>query len=107
MPKVPIELDLYNSDNEKVKSLSRVVVPWGILKKAVRLGKKIFDVAPEDVSEENLDEMADLVVEIFGEEKVTRQELDKGADVGDMISVIETIVNRGHGLVPNAPPAAK
>lgn len=102
MPRAPIQLDLYDADSEVIKSLSRVVVPWGILKKAVRLSKHI-----DELNEETVDEMADLVVQIFGEEKVTRQELDEFADVGDMISVIQTIVQRGHSLIPNAPPAVK
>lgn len=106
MPRAPVELVLYDTDNEVVKSLSRIVIPWGLLKKAVRLSKNI-DNNTEELSEEVVDEMADLVVQIFGEEKVTRQELDDFADVSDMISVIETIVQRGHGLIPNAPPAAK
>lgn len=107
MPRAPIELDLYDNDNEKVKTLSRVVVPWGILKKAVRLNKRLGKVDVEEIDEEAIDEMADLVIETFGEDKVTREELDKYADLGDMITLIQTLVQRGHGLVPNAPPAAK
>jgi hypothetical protein len=107
MPKAPVELDLYDSDDEKVKSLHRLIVPWGILKKAARLNKRIGKAKDDDLGEEDVDEITDLVIQIFGEDKVTRDELDRYADVGDMISVIKTIVARAQGLIPNAPPAAK
>jgi hypothetical protein len=103
MPRAAIELDLYGPDDEKIKTLKRLIVPWGILKKAVRLTKNIH---AEDVTEENIDEMAGLVIEIFGEANVTREELDTCSDVGDMLAVIQAIANRGRGLIPNAPPAA-
>jgi hypothetical protein len=105
MPKAAIELDLYGPDDEKIKTLKRLIVPWGILKKAVRLTKNIG--TGEDVTEENIDEIAGLVIEIFGEANVTREELDQCTDVGDMLAVINAIANRGRGLIPNAPPAAK
>ncbi|RPH60010.1 MAG: hypothetical protein EHM81_07110 [Chloroflexi bacterium] len=105
MPKAPIELTLYDDADEPIIKLSRVTVPWGILKKAVRLSKTLTQ-KPEDISDEQIDELTDLVVMIFGEEKVTRDDLEKRADVNDMINVIQSIVSRGRGLVPNAPPAA-
>jgi hypothetical protein len=107
MPKASVELDLYDADDEKVKSLHRLIVPWGILKKAARLNKRLGKAKDEDLAEEDIDEVTDLVIEIFGEEKVTRLELDMYADIGDMITVIKTIAQRAHGLIPNAPPAAK
>jgi hypothetical protein len=105
MPKAPVELDLYDENSDNIKHLSRVVVPWGILKKAVRLYKRIGKDA-EEISEDSIDEMAGLVIEVFGEAQVSREELDKYADLGDMINLIKTLVTRGHGLIPNAPPAA-
>jgi hypothetical protein len=105
MPRANIELELYDENNESVKKLARVVVPWGILKKAVRLAR-VLDKASDQLDESEIDQIADLVVQIFGESNVTRKELDQYADVGDMMTVLMGIINRARGIVPNAPPAA-
>jgi hypothetical protein len=105
MPRANIELELYDENNESVKKLARVVVPWGILKKAVRLAR-VLDKASDQLDESEIDQIADLVVQIFGESNVTREELDQYADVGDMMTVLMGIINRARGIVPNAPPAA-
>lgn len=103
---VPVELTIYDSENEPVKKLSRLIVPWGVLKKAVRLAKSIAQ-NPDDLGEYDLDQLTDLIIQVFGEEKITREELETGADIGDMIATIQAIVGRGQGLLPNVPPAAK
>ena len=105
MPRANIELELYDENNESVKKLARVVVPGGILKKAVRLAR-VLDKASDQLDESEIDQIADLVVQIFGESNVTRKELDQYADVGDMMTVLMGIINRARGIVPNAPPAA-
>lgn len=102
---IPVELTIYDSENEPVKKLSRLIVPWGVLKKAVRLAKSITKA--DDLGESDLDELTGLIIQVFGEDKITREELEAGADVGDMIVTIQAIVGRGQGLLPNAPPAAK
>ena len=107
MPRACVELELYGTDNEVIKKLSRVVVPWGILKKTLRVQKAIAGKEMEAITPEDMDEMAGLVVEIFGEDQVTRDDIDKYADLGDVIAVIAAVGNRARGLVPNAPPAAK
>ena len=103
---VPVELTIYDSDNEPVKKLSRLIIPWGVLKKAVRLGKVITK-NQDEIGEADLDELTGLIIHVFGEDKVTRAELEAGADIGDMVTTIQAIVMRGQGLLPNAPPAAK
>ena len=103
---IPVELTIYDSENEPVKKLSRLIVPWGVLKKAVRLAKSIAK-NPDDLGESDLDELTGLIIQVFGEDKITREELEAGADIGDMIVTIQAIVGRGQGLLPNAPPAAR
>ena len=105
MPKsgTPIKLTIYNADDEPVKELSRLVVPWGILKRAVRMMDKM-DV--ENPTEEDIDAISGLIVQIFGD-KVTIEELDNGADMDDMISCLRQIIAKARGLVPNPPPPAK
>lgn len=101
-----IELTLYNSDNEPVKELSRLIIPWGVLKKSIRLARMITKKADE-LGEEDLDSLTSLIIQVFGEDKVTAEELEAGADIGDMIATIQQVVARGQGLVPNPPPAVK
>lgn len=96
----PVQLTLYDADDEPIKELSRLVVPWGILKRAVRLVKNL-DV--DNVSEEDLDVITALVVEVFGD-KVTMEELEKHADIGDMLSVLTMIVAKAGLAMPAANP---
>jgi hypothetical protein len=99
MSGTPITLNLYDSDDNVIKTLSRSVIPWGILKKAVRLMRKINT---DNLSEQDVDEIAGLVVTIFGD-KVTIDDLDKGADTSDMVATIMQIVTKAESLMPNPP----
>jgi hypothetical protein len=102
LTRAPIQLTLYNENDEPLKELSRVIVPWKLLKKSIRLAKNVDLNNP---GEDDIDQIADLIIEVFGESKVTRDELDNYADIGEMSSVLLSIVSRARGLVPNAPPA--
>lgn len=97
--KTPVELTIYGTDDDVLKELSRLIVPWGLLKKAAKLQQ----IEQENLEAADIDEITDLVLEIF-EGQVTREELEKGADLGDMLTVIMSIVMRAKGLVPNEPP---
>jgi hypothetical protein len=103
MPGTPISLKIYGTDNEVLKEITRPIIPWGILKKAAALAKNL-DL--ENIDETDIDGITGLVIEIF-DGQVTLSELDKGADVGDMISIIRGIVSRAGALVkenPTQPP---
>ena len=104
-PKTPIELNLYDDSDEPIKQLRRVIIPWGLAKKAVKLSKNLHN--SETLEGDQIDAITDLVIEIFGEDKVTREELDKFADLSDMVTVIRSIEARAFNLVPNPPPVAK
>ena len=108
-PAAPITLTLYDKDNEQIKNLTRVIVPWGILKKAIGLTKAVDFSDISKLDEADVDAIAGLVVQIF-DGQVTLGELDSGADVGDMIAVIESIIARSGALVkenPTFPPPKK
>lgn len=105
MAGTPISITLYDADDEVIQTYTRSVVPWGILKRAVKMAKRL-NVDMEDISnlnEEVIDELAGLVVIIFGD-KFSIDDLDKGADISDMVAVIQQIVSKAGGLVPNAKP---
>lgn len=99
----PVKLTIYDADDEPVKELSRLVIPWGILKRAVRM---VEHLDLEHVKEEDIDAISALIVEVFGG-KVTIEELDAGADLDDMIACLEQVISKARGMVPNAPPPAK
>ena len=106
MAGTPITITLYGPDSEPGKQYSRSIVPWGILKKAIALMKSIDQ---KDVAEEDMDAIAGLVVEAFGNQ-FTVQELDQGADIGEMLAVLQGIVSRASTLVranPTTAPSSK
>jgi hypothetical protein len=104
MPGTPIKLTLYDADDQMIKELCRTVVPWGLLKRAIRLSRGID---PDNLKEEDVDAMAGLVLAIFGD-KVTLKELDDNADTTDMMTVMTQIVAKAENLMPNPPiPATK
>lgn len=90
---LPIRITLYNPEtNEVVGEYSRVFVPWGVLKQAVRLMKGL-DV--EDLSEEDVDAMAGIVCEAFSNQ-FSVEDLTRGADVGEMMTVIQQVIGRAN-----------
>ena len=82
-------LNIYNDENEVVKTLKRGFVPWKIMKRAVRLMRS----TEGNMSEETIDEITQLVVDIFGG-KVTAEELEEGATTEEMITLIQDIVGK-------------
>jgi hypothetical protein len=103
MSGTPIELKLYDADDNVSKTLIRSVVPWGLMKKALRLGNTFNKINPEDMSESDLDELTAFIVAIFGD-KVTMEEIEAGADTGDMMAVMNQIVAKAQGLMPSPNP---
>jgi len=101
MPKnAPMVVHLYGDDNEVVKTFTRSFVPWKMLKKAVKLSKQVNF---EDLKAEDVDQIAGLVVEVFSDQ-FTLEDLDNGADVGEMLAVIQNIVARANGVSLNPTP---
>lgn len=103
MPKnAPMVIHLYGEDNEVVKSFTRSFIPWKILKKAIKLSQD-FDF--NHLKAEDVDQIAGLVVEVFGDQ-FTIEDLDKGADVSEMLVVIQNIVARANEIQLNPTPPA-
>lgn len=96
----PMVVHLYGEDNEVLKTFTRSFVPWKMLKKAVKLSKEVNF---EDLKAEDVDQIAGLVVEVFSDQ-FSLEDLDNGADVGEMLAVIENIVARANGVSLNPTP---
>ena len=127
----PIKITLYGTDNEVVGEFERAVIPWGLLKRAIRLSETInaanepqAEPEPSDwigrfkrwlhrndrqVSgeEQMMNLIAEFVVDVFGG-RFTVQQLDEGAEIGEMMSVLQAIITRAQVMVPTNPlPKAK
>lgn len=102
MTNTPITITLYDPKTDEVKAeYSRSFIPWEILKAAIRLMPKIDGSDPDSVDEKLIDEIAGLVAETFGN-RFTAQEASKGCDMGEMLTVIQSIISRASALMPMA-----
>lgn len=108
MPKseLPIKLTMYGEvdgvSDEVIRDLHRSIIPWGILKRAVRFAKSVqlddsgvLDIS--QLSDENIDEMAAIVAAVF-EDDVSVEQLDRHADLEEMMAVIEQIMARAGSI---------
>lgn len=92
----PIEVTLYDPEtNEKVKTFTRSFIPWEILKTALRIQKTLDT---ENLTEADVDELASLVVAAFGDQ-FSIAEASKGMDLGEMLTVMNTIITRADQLI--------
>lgn len=96
--KAPIVLTLYDPETDEIKAeYSRSFIPWKLLKKAVSLSEQLNT---ENMGEETVDQLSELVVEVFGEQ-FSVQELEEGADLGEMMTVLMAIISRAGALMQN------
>lgn len=112
MPKGPIKLTIYNEDSEPVKELQTSIIPWGIMKRAIKLVKtlKVSEGMSQTelldaLDDESIDTMTALVADVFGG-KVSVEELNRGVELGEMLPVIMAIINKafsGMGGDPTRP----
>lgn len=97
MAGTPISITLYGEENEILSTHTRMFVPWKLLKAAVRLSKELD---ANDMSEADVDALAGLVVEAFGN-KFSVDDLNEHADVSDMVVVLQAIVSKASNGLGN------
>ena len=97
----PIKITLYDENDEVKAEFSRSTIPWGILKKAL----KLQSIDKKGVSDADLDKISGLVCEIFGN-KITLDDIDKYVDVEEVMAVFAAVISRASsmssGSIPNA-----
>lgn len=91
----PIELTLYDENDAPVKTYSKSVVRWGVLKKAIKLANEIG--SSSDVDGETFDNISNFVCFLF-DNQFTRDELENGADVGEIMTCFRAVVHRANAL---------
>jgi hypothetical protein len=116
-----ISLTLYDKDDQPQQTYTREVIPWGLLKKAIRITDAVNDApaqppkrawlfertkAPISKEEAQIDLIAQFVVELFGN-RFTVRDLDNGADLGEIMAVFQAVLTRARTVVevnPTVPP---
>jgi len=100
----PIQITLYDPETDEViKTYSRAFVPWKLLSYAVAIMK---DIDTENMTEETVDQITGLVVEAFGN-KFSIEELKNGSDMGEMMTVLNTIISKATNNIANPTPPGK
>lgn len=97
MSGTPMVIHLYGEDNEVKKTVTRSFVPWKMLKKAVKVSENLD---PKNMTEADVDELASLVVEVFGDQ-LSVEELNDSADISEMVAVLNQIVAKASGGMTN------
>jgi hypothetical protein len=103
--KTPMVIHIYGPDDEVLQTFTRTFVPWRLLKLAVRLNQTLD---PKNMTEADMDALTGLVVAVFGD-RFTVEELNNGADTGEMVAVINQIVAVANGGMmgnPTPPPGS-
>ena len=101
----PMTINLYGEDNEIEKTFTRKFVPWKMLKDAIKLQEKLGDLDPKKMKSEDVDEISDFIISVFGNQ-FTKAEVDEKADMTEVIAVLITIIQIASGGMPKNPLSA-
>jgi len=91
----PIELTLYNDQDEAVKTFTKSVVRWGILKKAIKLAKALDK--SEGLGDDDFDAISSFICHLF-DDQFTVAELENGADVSEIMTCFHAVVRRANTM---------
>lgn len=94
----PLTIRLYDAENEP-QEFSQTIIPWGIMKMAIAISENMNQEQPTAA---DIDALAGLVVAVFGN-RFSTADLDRGADITEMMAVINAIVARATNLMPGNP----
>lgn len=89
----PLKITLYGVNDEIKKELTRSIVPWGILERAIDLQDEFQNIdtaALTNVSRDQIEELTNFVTFIF-DDQVTADELKRGASLEDMFALYTQI----------------
>lgn len=100
----PIEITLYDENDEPVKTYTRTKIKWGMFKKALSL-QNLDD---KNMSDEDFGKISGFVCELFGNQ-FSKKQLEDGADVSEIFAVFQSVFARATSimqsqgmLLPNA-----
>ena len=90
----PIELIIYNDDDEVIETLSRRRIPSYLLDMAIDLQSKL---AADPEGKVNGDALFDFVAEFY-QNKYDRDAIKKGTDLIECMAVLRSIITRATAL---------
>lgn len=93
MDRAPIELHLYNENDEVIDTLRRTRIPSYLLDMAMELQNSFTG----EQSPKNADALFNFIVEFYGN-KVDLESLKKQTDLIECMSVLRSIITRASGL---------
>lgn len=108
----PIELIIYNSQHEPIKTLSASLVPWGLLKEAFRMGRSFSTMGSDEkrvweaIDNGILDEVIRLIAKLF-QGQATVEEIENGCEAAEIFATFTAITKRAAnamGVRENPPP---
>jgi hypothetical protein len=103
VPMSAVTIRLYDPKTNEVKDeFSTVFIPWRILKEVVKLQKALNPEKSDDLTEEVIDSLGALVVEIFGNQ-FTLKDLQDGADLLEVSTAIRSVMSRARGAMGTNP----
>lgn len=111
----PLKLTLYGTGDTIVREITRSIVPWGVLERALDLQELFADLDtdeqgnPTGITRDHVAELTNFVVFIFNDE-VTPDELSRTASLGDMFALYRQVFAMVSGTMqknPTPAPAAK
>lgn len=94
----PLHITLYDANDEVIAEHDRNHVRWGILKAAMRLAQNFNS---ENPSEAEVDALAGLVVDAFGNQ-FSISDLEN-ADIDEMLAILNQIVAKAGSLMRSNP----
>lgn len=89
----PVEITLYDENDEPKETYSKSVIRWGLLKKAVRLSKMITEAGT--ITEEVMEALSAFVCNLF-DDRFTVGDLEAGADISEIMTCFRHVVNRAN-----------
>lgn len=99
MLKKPIELHIYNEENQEVKDTYKLcILPWGVTKKIISVMGSLGDNASE---QEIIDKFDPLLCEAF-QNKFDAETLDRHCDTFEVKQAIATLMAEIEVRDPNA-----
>lgn len=99
----PMVIHFYGDEGEVEKTFNQSFVPWKMLKKAVKLAAIL---EKDDPDESDIDAIAGLVVATF-QDRFTVDDLDRKADLTEMLAVVKQIISTAKAVELNPTPPGK
>jgi hypothetical protein len=106
----PLKITIYGTGDEIKREVTRSIVPWGILERAIDIQEEFanIEVGPDGnpkLTRDQIKMLTDFVVFMF-DDTVTPEELKRGASIAEMFALYKQVyVMVGQSMPKNPTPA--